>query len=52
MRWKWVIRVAYVVQEFSTGVTFNIVSIEITPSELHVNPVLVASSTIKNIFAL
>ena len=32
------IRTTYVIQEFSTGVTFNIVSIKIAPSELYVNP--------------
>ena len=51
-RQKWAIRATYVIQEFSTSVTFDIVSVEITPSELYVNPVFVTGSTIKNVFAL
>ena len=40
------VREAHIIKELRPGVTFNIMSIEITPSQLNIDPVLVASGTI------
>ena len=42
----------HIVKELRTGVTLDIVSIKVTPSQLHIDPELVASSTIKHVLAL
>ena len=45
-------QVTYVVQELSTRVALNVMSIEVTPTQLYINPELVARSAVENIFAL
>ena len=42
----------YIVQEFSTGVTLDVVSVEVTPSKLNVDPELVAGGAIQDVLAL
>ena len=42
----------YIVQELRTSVPLDVVGIEITPTQLNVDPELVARSTIQNILAL
>ena len=43
---------AYVVEELGSSVPLNIVGIEVSPTELHIDPELVARCSIQNIFAL
>lgn len=45
-------KATYVVQEFGTSVSLNIVRVEITPSELDIYPELVAGGTLQNILGL
>ena len=42
----------YVVQKLGTSVSFNIVTVEVAPTELNINPVFVTGCTIWNIFDL
>ena len=42
----------YVVQELRTGVPLDVVGIEVAPTQLNVDPELVARSTIQYVFAL
>ena len=42
----------YVVQELRTGVPLDVVGIEVTPTQLNVDPELVARSTVQYVFAL
>ena len=42
----------HIVKELRTGVTLDIVSIKVTPSQLHIDPELVASCAIEDILAL
>ena len=37
---------AHIIKELRAGVTFNIMGIEITPSQLNIDPVLAASGSI------
>jgi len=45
-------RGTHVVEELSTGITLYVVCIKVTPSQLNVDPVLVASCPVQNIFHL
>lgn len=45
-------RSTHIVEELGTSVSVDVVRIEITPSQLNVNPVLVAGSTVKHILAI
>ena len=42
----------YIVQEFGTSVTVDVVRVKVTPAKLNVNPVLVACRAVKNVFVL
>ena len=42
----------YVVKELSTSVPLDVVCIEIAPTQLNVNPELVAGGPVKNVFAI
>jgi hypothetical protein len=42
----------HVVKELSTGITLNVVCIKVTPSQLNVDPVFVAGSSVQDIFHL
>ena len=39
----------HLVQELGMGVSLNIMSIEISPSQLYVDPILVASGTVLDV---
>ena len=46
------IRITHVVEELGTGVALDIVTVEVAPAKLHINPELVACSTVQDILAL
>ena len=52
VKWCEVAKGTHVVQKFGPGVSFNIVRVKITPSELHVYPELVAGCTVQNVLIL
>jgi hypothetical protein len=43
---------AYIVQEFGTSITLNIMSIKISPTKLNINPVFVTCGSVKNVLAI
>ena len=45
-------RVGDVVEELCTGVTLDVVRVEVTPTKLDINPELVASRTVKDVLLL
>ena len=42
----------YIVQELGTSVPLDVVGVEVTPSQLNVDPELVASGTIENVLTI
>jgi len=42
----------YIIQELRTSVSLDVVSIEVAPTKLHINPVFVAGGSIEHIFYL
>jgi hypothetical protein len=42
----------YVVQELRSSISFDVMRVEVTPTKLHIDPVFVTRSPIKNIFHL
>jgi hypothetical protein len=42
----------HIIEELGTCVPLNVVSVKVTPLHLDINPVLVASSAVENVFSL
>ena len=39
----------YVVQEFGTSISLNVVTVEVSPTKLDIDPILVAGSTVGDV---
>jgi hypothetical protein len=42
----------HIVKELSTSVPLDVMCVEVTPPQLHIDPVLIAGSAIQNVFTL